>query len=130
MILFNETLIEFSEISFKPKLHMITKEQIDLMKDVIVETMQPEKIYLFGSYATGEATEDSDVDVLIEVSHSEERPVFRSNSLTTNMYKHKQLLFDTDIFVYTTDEINKFKKEKYSFLTMALKNSLLIYSID
>ena len=32
---------------------MITPEQINLLKDVIVETMQPEKVYLFGSYAHG-----------------------------------------------------------------------------
>lgn len=33
----------------------------------LVETYQPEKIYLFGSAARGEATPDSDYDVLVIV---------------------------------------------------------------
>ena len=50
---------------------MITEEQINLLKDVIVQTMHPERIYIFGSYATGIANEDSDLDILIEVKYSE-----------------------------------------------------------
>ena len=46
---------------------MITTEQINLLKDVIVETMHPKKIYLFGSYVEGTATEHSDLDILIEI---------------------------------------------------------------
>ena len=49
---------------------MITTEQINLLKDVIVETMQPEKVYLFGSYAHGIPNEDSDIDILVEVEKS------------------------------------------------------------
>lgn len=33
----------------------------------IVATMQPEAIYLFGSHARGEATDDSDYDLLVIV---------------------------------------------------------------
>jgi predicted nucleotidyltransferase len=33
--------------------------------DCIREHFQPEKIILFGSYARGEATEDSDLDLLV-----------------------------------------------------------------
>ena len=37
----------------------------DLAKDLILEGYQPSKIILFGSYASGKATEQSDIDVAI-----------------------------------------------------------------
>ena len=40
-------------------------DKIDDLKNKIVETGQPERIILFGSYAQGTATEDSDVDFLV-----------------------------------------------------------------
>ncbi|NEQ33358.1 MAG: nucleotidyltransferase domain-containing protein [Leptolyngbya sp. SIO4C5] len=36
-------------------------EQIELLSQQIAEKFQPEQIILFGSYAGGEQTEDSDV---------------------------------------------------------------------
>lgn len=107
---------------------MITTEQINLMKDVIVETMQPEKIYLFGSYAAGTATEDSDIDVLIEVKTSDERPRLRSVNVNMELSNHRALRFPRDIFVYTTNEVAELEKNKYSFLSKALSKSKIIFS--
>ena len=44
---------------------MITQTDIQKMADLIAERFQPEKIILFGSYARGDATENSDVDLLV-----------------------------------------------------------------
>ncbi|MDA8215729.1 MAG: nucleotidyltransferase domain-containing protein, partial [Nitrospiraceae bacterium] len=44
---------------------MITEDKIEEIKDKIVKTVSPEKIILFGSYATGEATEESDIDLVV-----------------------------------------------------------------
>ncbi len=44
---------------------MIRAETIQEMVGRIVARFHPEKIILFGSYASGEPTEDSDVDLLI-----------------------------------------------------------------
>ena len=44
---------------------MVGAEEIQEMVDRIVERFRPERIILFGSYASGKATEDSDVDLLI-----------------------------------------------------------------
>jgi len=38
---------------------------IDQIVDIIVSLAEPEKIILFGSYARGDATEKSDIDLLI-----------------------------------------------------------------
>jgi predicted nucleotidyltransferase len=44
---------------------MITPDLIDDIIDRIRNHFHPEKIILFGSYATGKVTEESDVDLLI-----------------------------------------------------------------
>ena len=106
---------------------MITTEQIDLLKDVIVKTMQPEKIYLFGSYANGTANEHSDLDIMIEVSHTDVPHVERNLEVWTEMSKTGKLIFPKDIFVYTSDEINQYRDIKNSFINLALFNSKSLY---
>ncbi len=44
---------------------MITPSQIHRVSDEIARRFQPERIILFGSYAYGTPTEDSDVDLLV-----------------------------------------------------------------
>ncbi len=44
---------------------MITAAQIQRVSDEIARKFQPERIILFGSYAYGTPTEDSDVDLLV-----------------------------------------------------------------
>jgi predicted nucleotidyltransferase len=44
---------------------MLTMAQIEELTERIERELDPERIVLFGSYAQGEATEDSDVDLLV-----------------------------------------------------------------
>lgn len=44
---------------------LITQKQIQLVTRRIVQGYQPEKVILFGSYAWGKPSKDSDVDLLI-----------------------------------------------------------------
>jgi len=106
---------------------MITAEQINLLKDVIVQTMQPEKVYLFGSYAHGVPNEDSDLDILIEVENTDLPKVERNLEVRSEMNKHKLLHFPKDIFIYTSKEINEWKHLKNSFISLALFNSKKLY---
>ena len=43
----------------------------------LVAEFQPEQIILFGSYAWGEPSDDSDVDLYVIVPESDERPIQR-----------------------------------------------------
>ncbi|MCY7292820.1 MAG: nucleotidyltransferase domain-containing protein [Ferruginibacter sp.] len=106
---------------------MITTEQINLLKDVIVQTMQPEKVYLFGSYAHGVPNEDSDLDILIEVEKTDLPKVERNLEVWSAMDKYKQLHFPKDIFVFTTEEMNEWKDLKNSFINNALYQSKTLY---
>jgi predicted nucleotidyltransferase len=44
---------------------MVGRKQIRAFSDAVAREFRPEKIVLFGSYAYGRPTEDSDVDLLV-----------------------------------------------------------------
>ncbi len=56
---------------------MITEEQIQAIVRRIVEGYQPDRIILFGSYAYGTPTEDSDLDLLVIKANDERRKIDR-----------------------------------------------------
>jgi predicted nucleotidyltransferase len=48
---------------------MVSMEQIEELSRQIGREFHPEQVVLFGSYAYGTATKDSDVDLLVVMSH-------------------------------------------------------------
>jgi predicted nucleotidyltransferase len=77
----------------------------------IAETLKPEKIILFGSYAYGHPTPDSDVDLLVIMktrATQKERYLAVSRVLRPRQ-------FPIDIIVRNPDEINKALKNKGNF---------------
>jgi len=47
---------------------MIDEQEIRSLSESIAEEFHPDRIILFGSYATGRSTPDSDVDLLLILS--------------------------------------------------------------
>ncbi|MDD3926589.1 MAG: nucleotidyltransferase domain-containing protein [bacterium] len=69
----------------------------------IAERFKPEKIILFGSMARGEATCDSDVDLLVIVSEADDK-----RSLRIEMRRSLNGLgLSKDIIVMTSEEFEK-----------------------
>ena len=104
---------------------MINKETIEEVKNRLVKAYNPLAIYLFGSYAWGTPTEDSDLDLLIVVEKSDER-----------RYKRQHLGFDAlwglgipkDIFIYTKEEFEQRLKDDMSFCTKIKKEGKVLYA--
>ncbi len=48
---------------------MISRDDIQRFVDHVVEQFRPAKVILFGSYAYGSPTEDSDVDLMVVMPH-------------------------------------------------------------
>jgi predicted nucleotidyltransferase len=71
----------------------------------IISDFHPEKIILFGSYAYGHPTPDSDIDLMV-VMNTDERPHKRAVGLRKSL---KDLGIPKDIVVKTPDEFNRFK---------------------
>ena len=104
---------------------MIKKEK-DLNKIIsIIRRINPEKIYLFGSYATGSSDEQSDIDLLI-IAPSYERPLERRLKLRRMLSEYDRK-FGLDLLVYTPDEFEMLAKETSSFIYSAIKQGKKIY---
>ncbi len=82
---------------------MMKQSHILLLIREIASEYQPEKIYLFGSYATGKATTDSDIDLFI-IKKTTKRKIERSREVRRCIKNYPAT--GIDIFVYTPSELN------------------------
>jgi len=67
---------------------------------------QPEQIWLFGSHAWGTPTEDSDVDLMVIVPSSDERPVRRMQRAQRCL---RGIGFAKDVLVNTRSEFDRYR---------------------
>lgn len=65
----------------------------------IVERFDPERVILFGSYAYGRPTPDSDVDLMV-VMHTDQRPVDQAIEISRALDQ----AFPMDLLVRTPEE--------------------------
>lgn len=102
---------------------MIETTKISEIVSRIAIQFDPDRIILFGSYALGNANNDSDIDLLVIKN--------------TNLPRHRRSfdiqksligsMIPMDILVYTQKEFELESQEKYSFLSSALKTSKILY---
>ena len=104
---------------------MISKETIDEVKNRLVKTYDPIAIYLFGSYAWGNPTEDSDLDILIVVDKSDERPIKRSIEGYKALWG---LGISKDIIVYTENEFENAAQKKMTLSYKIKSMGKVIYA--
>ncbi len=102
---------------------MIDSSKISEIVNKIASGYNPDKIILFGSYATENPTEDSDLDLLVIKNSDLPRP-------QRNMIVRKMLfgsMIPIDIIVYTPEEINESIDNSYSFIYKALNTGKTVY---
>jgi len=98
----------------------------DVVKEIvrrIVETVQPEKIILFGSRAWGDAWPDSDFDVLV-IKKSDEPRYRRSVPLYVAL---ADLPAEVEVMVYTPEEVEEWSQVPQAFVTTAVGEGTTIY---
>lgn len=83
---------------------MISKDLVEIVKSRLVETYNPLEIYLFGSYAWGTPTEESDLDLLIVIEKTDEKSYKRPVAGYRNL---RDLDISKDIIVYTKEEFER-----------------------
>ncbi len=87
-----------SRFGFEP----VTPKKIRAVVHKIVEEFDPVQVILFGSYAYGKPTIDSDVDMLV-VMESKERPAVRARQVIGTLRPIKT--FPMDVLVRTPSEL-------------------------
>lgn len=102
---------------------MITENKISEIVKKIASGYNPEKIILFGSYASGTAAEDSDIDIFVIKESKLTRP--------ERTIQLRKMLFGSqvpmDLIVYTPNEVESEKDEKYSFVYEVLNSGKTVY---
>ena len=97
-----------------------------ILKDVvakIVSAVQPDRIILFGSHASGKANMSSDLDIHVIADSNAPRykrsiPIYKALS---------GLLVPKDIVVYTQEEIDEWRDVPQAFITTVIANGKVIY---
>ena len=98
-------------------------EVIQEMARKIADACHPEKIVLFGGYARGDATENSDIDFL--VIQNTDLPLFkRSVPLYSAL---RNYLVGVDILVRTPAEVEEYEGLPFSFIQTVLRESITVY---
>jgi predicted nucleotidyltransferase len=69
-------------------------DELLTIRDAIVSAVPAEKIYLFGSYATGQANEDSDYDLYVVIPNSGMRPIEAIQSIHRSMRGKRETPMD------------------------------------
>jgi uncharacterized protein len=103
----------FPDNSFAPP---ISSQVLSQLVSLLVDAAHPRKIILFGSYARGQQTEDSDLDVIVildEVSNRLDEMVRLRRALAP-------IKMPMDVLVYSEDDI----RERGTWLGTALYEAL------
>jgi uncharacterized protein len=91
----------------------------------IVSDYQPEKVYLFGSYAAGNPSTNSDIDLIVvkEVGEGMNR-IKMGGDIRMSL---ENWVYPMDILVFSPKEFEEEIQNKFTFLGMAFKKSKLMY---
>lgn len=90
----------------------------------LVTEFQPEQIWLYGSHAWGNPHDDSDVDLLVVVPHSDETPIHRSQRAHRCL---RGLRMPKDVLVETRQEVDRVKGLKTSLENIILTRGRRLY---
>jgi len=103
--------------------NMLTKEQIDEIVQRLVERFHPRRVVLFGSHARGEATEESDLDLFVEME-TRKRPPERAIEIGAAFgLRHWPL----DVVVYTPDEVARLRNVRGALLPVIEAEGQVLY---
>ncbi len=93
---------------------MVTQEQIKETAKIIADTVQPEKIYLFESYAKGIAIKESDIDFLVIMPDKTKKKYEVAEEIDKEI---KNILpAYQDVIVDYADKFKKYHSIPYSFI--------------
>ncbi|MDA3926544.1 MAG: nucleotidyltransferase domain-containing protein [Kiritimatiellae bacterium] len=101
---------------------MITIKQIDSWCEDIVTRFNPDKVVLFGSCAQGNATEDSDVDLLVVMPFEG-----RSIEQAVKLRMGTRPSFPVDLIVRTPKMIEERLSMGDSFINDILEKGMVLY---
>ena len=105
---------------------MISEAQIQAVVARIVEGYQPDRIILFGSYAYGTPTDDSDLDLLI-VKTNETRPAWQRMAAVEALFARSGAP-PMDVLVLNQEEEKTQRNRQHGPAAFALTHGKPLYA--
>ena len=102
---------------------MVSMTDIKRYCDAIAAAFKPRKIILFGSYAYGKPTEDSDVDVLVVMPKSKRA----RRDLETKIRLAIDTEFPVDVLVRGESEVERRVRQRDMFMTHITSQGRVMY---
>ena len=101
---------------------MVDEQSIRTLSESIAQEFQPDRIILFGSYATGRPTPDSDVDLLVILP-------FEGRNLTKSLeiLNHTNPQFPIDLLARTPEDTERRYREGDPLIRDALDHGKVLY---
>lgn len=100
----------------------VTLEDIREIVQQIVERFRPQKVILFGSYAQGKPTQDSDVDLLVVMETNEQ--ALHAAARISAAIDHP---FPLDILVFRPSELKASLERKGVFATEVMAKGIVLH---
>jgi predicted nucleotidyltransferase len=104
----------------------LTLKEIETVVARIVTTARPERIIMFGSYAKGNPTIRSDLDLLVVMPTDPPTP-FRTSDIEPYLGCS---LAPVDIHIVTAEELKEYSKQEHHFLHSVLRSGRTLYQRD
>ena len=114
---------QLSTVSIQKHGELISPETIMAIVQTIAVRFSPLKIVLFGSYATGTPTPDSDVDLLVVMES--DRPRHKRAAPLKLLFRPVPCAMD--IVVYTPEEVRRWDGTVNHVLTEILRTGRVLY---
>jgi len=102
---------------------MINLIEIEEVKRRLISEFNPEKIYIFGSYAWGNPTEDSDLDIMVIIKKCENK----IKEMRRGLKSLRGVGFPKDLIVECEDEFLENSKEVYKIENEINSRGYLLY---
>lgn len=106
------------------KMRELTENLLQEITRRLAESIQPERIYLFGSHAAGNANDDSDVDLLVVVRDTDKSTREISFEGRKSL---RDLLISLDLIVCTESQFNRYGQVKNTIMNEALCEGRIVY---
>ncbi|MCY4610155.1 MAG: nucleotidyltransferase domain-containing protein [Gammaproteobacteria bacterium] len=97
------------------------------MVETIVTEVDPEQVILFGSHARGDASEDSDVDLIVVESEPFDKNRDRGAEAVRLWRALAGFSISKDILVYSRDEVEYWRDSLNHVLARALREGRVLY---